>query len=286
MAAEEAAQQRATERSAAEEFAAEEASANPAQGRLGPIDESADEDCTGVAVAATPDGPGLELRGGADAGQADASMRASDVDGIVASSSYIVAESIVRQPWADTFDSDSASVSDQAEGASNWQDPFWPQPCNDVLKLVEASTTNGVNEVIKTGGCPLPDHAWQEGGSTEGNSYVPHPRHGGQCGMRKAAKRHDRRIRQRQKRLENIDSLATMAAHLMCEVCRLRQLEVAPKIEALTCGRCGNGACCGIRCTTDGCKGFNCDTCSLEDFQENKAYWDRRASCGADDCRA
>ena len=172
----------------------------------------------------------------------------------------------------------------------------------------------------------MPDHAWQEGGSTEGNSYVPHPRNGGdivdnkpdtivradledvlvgislagqnlirkdevshaggQCGMRKAAKRHDRRIRRRQQRLESMDSLATMAAHLMCEVCRLRQLEVAPKIEALTCGRCGNGACCGIRCTTDGCKGFNCDTCSLEDFQENKAYWDRRPSSGADDCRA
>ena len=67
---------------------------------------------------------------------------------------------------------------------------------------------------------------------------------GGQCGMRKAAKRHDRRIRRRQQRLESMDSLATVAAHLMCEVCRLRQLEVAPKIEALTCGRCRNGACC------------------------------------------
>jgi len=68
----------------ADDKAAVSQSGSALEGAMSPTDEAADEDCTGVAVAARPGGPGLELRGGADGGQADSGMRASDVDGIVA----------------------------------------------------------------------------------------------------------------------------------------------------------------------------------------------------------
>ena len=95
---------------------------------------------------------------------------------------------------------------------------------------------------------------------------------------RRAAKRHDKRVMMRHQRDADLASLRQMAAHLMCGVCRLRQLEVATTVEALACRQCHSVACSGIRCTTDGCEGFNCDTCCLLELQENIAFYSRIAS--------
>ena len=94
---------------------------------------------------------------------------------------------------------------------------------------------------------------------------------------RRAAKRHDKRVRVRHQRDANLASLGQMAEHLMCSECRRRQLVVASVVETLTCCRCGNAASSGLRCTVGGCEGFKCDTCCLLEFQENIAFYSRLA---------
>ena len=92
----------------------------------------------------------------------------------------------------------------------------------------------------------------------------------------RAAKRHDKRMRMRHQVADNLAPLKQIAAHVMCSVCRRRQLEVAPAIDARTCYQCGTNACCGIRCTA--CEGFKCETCCLQEFKVNIAFYSRRAA--------
>ena len=96
--------------------------------------------------------------------------------------------------------------------------------------------------------------------------------------QRKAERRKERRLAQRQLHDSDHDKLMLMAKHLMCHGCGEKHLAAAGKnAKVMRCERCDGLASAGIVCSSVGCMQFTCQECRLDEHGMNEAFWAGKA---------